>query len=379
VEGLETQDACEDRAAMTPTDTTNDPPAVSRYEYNLLRLLRFLLGYMPVEQAQTLIYSRIAPAPQCLTKTCIRLAQDTLAKAMVLKLTKSGGWRHEKFLEHQQPKLGRVWDRVPLNERTLEFSRHPLAFVAWLTSEKPTDTKEPWDASKRDLTAADELFFAFALEALRTLQDVHQTLVRKTAFEHNPFCWLFNPGDFCDRETLAIPDFAPLFQGERAVMLECLQPMLTSTWIRFERSKGQISDWRRMRQLGHAENTMLVAFLAAAQTANRTDLARFVLKATSTILGSSADLGPTYWTGGLSGTGPQRLMDRIETQRLALALPRQLERLQSWDQAARRVGYFDEEYAASQLWKQDWEAAKGDEVTARARRILEQLEPLRTG
>ena len=35
-------------------------------------------------------------------------------------------------------------------------------------------------------------------------------------------------------------------------------------------------------------------------------------------------------------------------------------------------------YAASQLWKADWEAARGDEAAAKARRLMEQLDPLRT-
>jgi hypothetical protein len=41
------------------------------------------------------------------------------------------------------------------------------------------------------------------------------------------------------------------------------------------------------------------------------------------------------------------------------------------------VGYFDEEYQASQLWKEGWEAADGDRVAARARAAVEMLEPLR--
>ncbi|MGL6074172.1 MAG: hypothetical protein ACRC8S_08425 [Fimbriiglobus sp.] len=355
------------------------PPAVSRYEYNLLRLLRFALGSMPIEQAQTLIYQRIAPAPGCLSGVCVQLAQDTLSKALVLKLAKSGGWRNERYLRKGEPTAGRIWDRVPLEERVLKFSPQPLAFMHWLTSEKPTDTKEPWDAPRGTLTGADELFFAYALESLRELNDVHNVLSRKTAFYANPFCWLFQPRDFSEREKLELPDFDTLFQGERLAMLECLQPYLTNVWIRFERGKGQITDWRRMRQVSAAEDAFLTAFLAAAQKAARPDLARFVLKTASMILGGTADLSHSYWTGGLASSAPLRLADRIETQRLALTLPRHLEILHRWDQAARRVGYFDEGYAANQLWKADWEAARGDEISAKAKKILEQLDPLRTG
>jgi hypothetical protein len=54
-----------------------------------------------------------------------------------------------------------------------------------------------------------------------------------------------------------------------------------------------------------------------------------------------------------------------------------METLEAWQDRARYVGYFDEDYQASQLWKADWEAANGDRVAARARAAVEMLEPLR--
>jgi len=368
----------------TATDTPDErpeptgPPAVSRFEYNLLRTLRFLVGHMPADQVQATIYQRVVPPPPCLSRVCVSLAQNTLSTALVLSLVRAGGWRREKFLRGDQPVAGRVWERVPLGERALGFSRQPLAFAYWLTAEKPTDAALTWDGASAPLTGADELFFAYALDALRPLHDVHPTLVRKPAFERNPLCWLLSPADFCETDTLELPDFAPLFRGERAAILECLQPVLARRWVRSERGKGQIADWRRMRHLGHAEQATLSAFLKAADAERRQDLARFVLKAATTVLGGTAELTPDYWTGGLQGSGPQRLADRLETQRIALALPRQLTQLQEWDRAARRVGYFDDDYAASQLWKADWEAARGDEAAAKARRLMDQLDPLRT-
>ena len=88
-----------------------------------------------------------------------------------------------------------------------------------------------------------------------------------------------------------------------------------------------------------------------------------VLKTLSTVL-SAADLAPSYWLGGLHGSGPPRLADRLETHRAGLAVPRQAETLARWDRQARSVGYFDEGYAASQLWKEDWESHRGTEVAA---------------
>ena len=58
---------------LLPAPEPAGPPAVSRFEYNLLRILRFLLGSMPADQAQTLVYAKFQPAPPCLTRTCVRL------------------------------------------------------------------------------------------------------------------------------------------------------------------------------------------------------------------------------------------------------------------------------------------------------------------
>ena len=355
---------------------TSGPPAVSRFEYNLLRILRFVLGHMPADQAINLVYAKL-PAPPCLSRVCVRIAQDTLAKATVLHLAKAGGWRRERFLADGQPTEGRVWERLPLELRKLRFGPSPLAFLMWLTAEKPTDTTDRWDAHG-GLTPADELFFLMAYDQLKSEPEVAQAVADKRCFRNNPLVRLAYAGDFATTQAPLVPDFNGCFSGVRSAILECLQPVLAWRWIRSERAKGQIGDWRRMRQQGTAELETLRAFLKAADEARRPDLARFILAANATLL-APPELGIGFWTGGLQGQGPGRLADRIETQRAALAFPRQLETLQSWERQARNVGYYEEGYAASQLWKADWEQAHGDTVAAKARGLVEGLDPLRTG
>ena len=51
-------------------------------------------------------------------------------------------------------------------------------------------------------------------------------------------------------------------------------------------------------------------------------------------------------------------------------------RLQRWQRKARGVGYLDEGYAASQLWKTDLEHNGGEELAARAASLVRQIEPL---
>ncbi|MBO0701018.1 MAG: hypothetical protein J2P46_21665, partial [Zavarzinella sp.] len=87
----------------------------------------------------------------------------------------------------------------------------------------------------------------------------------------------------------------------------------------------------------------------------------------------------TFWTGGLQGSGPPRLADRLETQRNALAVLRSAERFRAWERDARRSGYLDEDYAASKFWLGEWERFDFTTVADRAERVLQQVEPLRIG
>lgn len=353
---------------------TDSPPAFSRFEFNLLNLTKFAVGHLPAGPAANLLTGQL-PAPPCLTAECVKLVEDTLAKGTVLHLVRAGGWRREKFIRGNAPATGRVWERVPLNERQLTFSEAPLAFLMWLTAEKPTAAKVKWDARADDLTAADELFFGTVFEQLQAAEPgVAAAVASKRPFADNPLCRLYAPAEFADADPVA---FDRWVVGERAVILECLQPHLTARWVKSERAKGEIDDWGRIRRVGTSEDRTLRDFLAACDKAGRPDLARFVLTTAKTVLGAGGvDLD--FWTGGLKGPPPNRLADRLNAQRAALALPRQMDTLQAWDRKARSVGYFDDGYQVSQVWKQDWESANGDGLTATARRLIEQLEPLRT-
>ncbi len=367
------------RTAVPPTQPPepDGPRQVSKFEFALLRILRFLVGHFPPDQGLQLVRNAIT-RPECLSADAVTLVKDTLGKATVLFLTRAGGWRNDKYLRNGLPTGGRGWERIPLDERTLEFSRPVLDFLFWLTAEKVQDAKTAWDAAPKALTATDELFFAIAFDSLRSDPDVLAQLRRKDVFTRNPFCWLFAPQDVADLDTNnkpQVPDFAPMFSGVRAALLECLQTELTKRAIRSERAKGQIADWKKMRQQGQAEYAALRAYLLSAEAAKRTDLARFVLRTNAAILQS--DLTPMFWTSGLPGAAPARLADRLETQRAALAFPRQMELLDTWQQRARAVGYFDEDYQASQMWKTEWELLNGDRVNERARAAVEMLEPLR--
>lgn len=361
-------------APPTRPPEPESPRPVSRFEFNLLNVLRFFLGHFPSDRGLQLLRGN-SIRPPCLSRTAVELVQDSLSKGCVLYLVRCGGWRDDRYLRESQPLPGRSWDRSPLEDRALPFSQHVVEFLLWATAERVHDTQAPWDAPPAALTPADELFFWLAFDACRADPDLAQALRRKNAFRSNPLCWLAFPGDITDGPEPQPPSFEPCFTGLRAVILECLQTELTRRWIRSERAKGQIGDWAIMRDQGRAEFAALQSFLEAAARANRLDLARFVLNVNAALF--RTELLPIFWTGGLQGSGPSRLADRLDAQRAALAVPRQMDTLAQWQERARSVGYFDDGYAASQLWKQDWEAADGDRVAARARAAVESLEPLR--
>jgi hypothetical protein len=156
-------------------------------------------------------------------------------------------------------------------------------------------------------------------------------------------------------------------------MLEALQPELATRWVQVEGGKERITDPQVMRGLGQAQDRVLSAFLDAVEAAGRLDLARFVLRAAAQLLGTYANAG--MWSGSLQ-MGGQRLADRAATYQAAVAYLRHLERLQRWERRARVVGYFDEGYAASQLWKSDWDHYQGDALVGRAQAIIRTLDPM---
>lgn len=346
------------------------PREVSRFEFTLLNILRFFLGHHPSDRGLRDLRNQLS-RPPCLSRVAIELVQDSLAKGCVLHLTRIGGWRNDRFLRDGQPNRGRVWDRSPLEERALRFTGHVVEFLMWAASERVHETNVPWDAS--GLTAADELFFWLAFDQCRTDPDVADAMRVKSAFRDNPLCWLAFPGEMPAGSEP--PSFEPCFTGLRAAILECLQPELTRRWLRSERSKGHIGDWGAMRNQGRAEFAALSGFLEAARAASRLDLARFVLNVNTTLF--RGELQPIFWTGGLQGSGPGRLADRLDTQRAALAVPRQMDTLAAWEEAARGIGYFDDGYAASQMYKQEWEESGGERIAERARAAVAAIEPLR--
>jgi len=346
------------------------PPNVSRFEASLLRILRYFLHRYPAQQAALLIYQAI-PRPSCLRRTAVELVQDTLAKGVPMWLAR-GGWRRERHLRHGQRVEGRLWERTSPSELGLTFSRQALELLMWLTAENPNDKKPQWWSPQPEtLTPGDDLLFLLALGGL--LPPIAAPILQNLGFVQLGLCRLFYPDHFSALQTDAPIALERWTVGLGACILEALQPELARRWLDMEHTKPRQTNWLPMQLLGREQERVLTVFLDAVEKAGRLDLARFLLRVLVELLPEGATA--QRWLGGLKNAG-LRLADRSATHRAALVLLHQLERLRRWSQQARMVSYFDENYAASQLWKADWEDVQGDLLWTRGQRILHEVEPL---
>src|SRR5262249_4478950 len=207
------------------------------------------------------------------------------------------GWRRERHLRGNQVAEGRLWQRSPIAELGLHFSRHTLELLLWFTADNPEDPKSrrrtPPDA---ELTPADALVCYHAYTALRDTS-AGPALPGRLGFGMQELCWLAFPDDFVRRPADQVINFERWTSGVRACILEAMQSELARRWIEAEEHKCRLVEWQSVQQHGQAKELVLTAFLDSAQRAGRQDLARFLLVALGELLPrrpAQAD-----WTGNL--------------------------------------------------------------------------------
>jgi hypothetical protein len=344
---------------------------VSRFEANLLHLLYCFLRREPPEQSLPLVENR-CQAPPCLSGGSVRLICDALARGCTHLLAQRGAWRKERFLRGEQGRDGRLWERTRPADLGLTFSPRTPEFLIAITAQRPRD-RWSWHPDEATLADGDRVLLFFAHEALRqSVEYMTSEMPRTRPLARHGLCRLAYPEDFTGVPD--VPNFVPWTSGVGSCVLEALQCDLARRWEQVEGDKERITDPRAMQALGESQERVLTAFLDAVEAAERWDLARFVLCALARLLGPQAHAG--MWTGQLRLTG-MRLTDRAGVYGSALALVRQTARLQNWARRARSIGYFDDGYAAAQVWKADWEHYAGDTLSERARALARQLDPMR--
>jgi len=352
---------------------------VSRFESDLLHILQCFLHRTPFEQNRERI---MAPQtrPRCLSRTAVNLVQNMLSNGVTSLLAHGGGWRDERFLRDHEDTSGRLWQRTAPAQLGLTFSWRALDFLITVTACDLSAQNWSWKNGEQPLETGDQLLLALAFEACRGTSIVSQW--RSTPpFNRNALCWLLMPLEmaptltsFVDEDGAGLSlDFGPWLTPAGSSVLEAWQQKLAACWTGVELNKSRLIDAAVMQSLGNAQQRVLTAYCESLDKHHRWDLARWLLSTAATLLRGAPDA--TRWIDSLDVAG-QRLSDRNATYRGALAFVHHICELDSWRQRARSTAFFDEKYAAAQLWLRAVEQHKAEEFTLQAQQIIRQLEPL---
>ncbi len=341
--------------------------AVSRFEYNLLRVLRGILTQASLAQL-TQMLAKPGQRPPCISADAVLLLQDILAKGLVRWLARQG-WANERFLRDGAAVSGRLWERSPPASLGLKFSPWTLEFLLQLMANTLGVKKPKLD----ELELGDRLVFLHAFQALASDERAEKIQNHWPVLRSDGLCRLFFVEELIDATSPMRIDWTQWVTGQGSAILEAMQRALADRWERLETRKQTFRDVTRVRQLGASQARVLGEFLDAIDAVQRRDLARCLLDAGQRVMRDRPPL--RRWIGNLD-VKRERIADRVLIYRDALAFVHTLVRLRTWNDEAGSVGYFDESYAASQLWKADWERFDGDATTNHAAEILREAQPM---
>lgn len=342
---------------------------VSQFEANLIRILRTIVGQDPIDQSLPII-QRELERPRCLSRACVELVQDTLARGVPHLLARQG-WHRDRAIRGESVVEGRLWQRAKSEQLALEYSRNSLEFLIWLTSETPVRPGSKPKIRFEECSTGDTVLLLLAFTSLRQIEQARPNLIRIPVFLANPLVGLMFPDDFTDEEFLGAPEFGPWVEPERSWLLEAMQPWLRERWFEIETEKRQLIERESLQAVGTAQQAILETFLEAADRAGRRDLARFIMDVAGRLLRAHAGIdGNQPWFERVE-VGDLRIADRQAVYESGFVLLRSLKRFDAWNDAARSIGFYDEEYETSQLWKSDWERWNGDAVVRQAREVVQ--------
>lgn len=346
--------------------------SVNEFEARLLRILRCLMGHVPVEQVLTLFVKTIN-RPRCLSRDCVELAMDRISKGVTEWLARSG-WQQDHFLvDEDTVTSGRVWGRHATEHLGLKFSANSMEWLLWLTAENFVDPKKKPIINGERLTLGDRLLFFMTFAAVQKTQ-ADSMLLQQSVLKSHGLVWLMFPDRIAEHKITGEPDINFWFHKDHVWVLEALQTRLVNSWTKMESDKRNLSDHEYVRCAGERQAQILTAFLDAAEQTGRRDLARFLLLTGRSLIHQAG--GVTSWFQRLD-VKTLRMADRAAVYQAALAVFHSLGRLHEWNEQARAVGFYDEGYQGSQLWKSDWEQFSADETCQWARRLIQEVDPVK--
>jgi hypothetical protein len=343
--------------------------SVNRFESNLIKILYAVMGKISMANALPLISRAFRGSPpRCLSRDAIDLIEQAIRKGCINKLVNWGGWQTESFLRNSGIAKGRLWERTNPEQLGLTFSEHTLDLLIWLTNANPTGARAKWKPPKKArLKVGDQFFFFLLLGSIQHTEQ-GQRLAEHPSFSKNGLIRLYYPQLYLDRK-FPDPKFQPWVTGVGAAILEALQGPLASQWLNMERKKSTITRLDVMQRLGDEQTAVLNGLITAANNAKRHDLFRFLLQLLSGLLSEGSK--SSDWTEHLNFEGV-RMADRESSTQAALAVLHAVRSLSEQNQRFATVNFIDEDYQASQLWKQNWELLEGDRLIGLCRKVIQE-------
>jgi hypothetical protein len=338
--------------------------AVSRFEFNLLRILQCVVGTTPVDHVRTPLIQP-QPRPECLGRNAVELVKRSLATGIVMRMTRRGAWMNRRFLRRGKWVEGALWQRTSPSELGVSFSASSLELLMWLTAADGSSLAIPvWrptpESPDRPFTLGDRLL------QTSLINDWYGS----EPFISNSLIALAMPDRFAAAGVRPVPDFDGWMTESPAVIIESLQSEWADWIERGTQRKASLLDPAKARSIGDCEDLVLGGFLAAAERHRRPDLCGFFLEAGNRLLTESSSARD--WLGSVD-VRPLRLSERQQVYSSGAALPRAICQFARWHRASRSVAFFDEGYAESQCLKSMWEQADGDRLERFARRMVDEL------
>jgi len=349
------------------------PRTVTRFEANLIRITRALVGRLSLAEALPLLLRR-EKAPRCLSRDCVRLVEQTLATGLTERFARLG-WRVERHQRAQTVASGRLWERTPIEERALAFSAETLRWLIWLTSDNFADPADKPKLNLGKLQIGDRLLWLQAVFVLNHTLGVGQLMRLQGLREHALIALLF-PDLRAEQLVQHEIGFARWLQDDYAWVIEAFLPLLSDRWVQIEQAKRQSADLAQIRRVSASQQQVLEAFLEHIQRSGRWDLSLWMLTAVSTALHAVPPGEPYFPKLRTSGL---RMTERSMLYEQGLVLFRGLDRLEQHHADMQAIGFYDDEYQSSQLWKSEWERLRGDDICQLAGEVVQQNLPMRLG
>ena len=343
---------------------------VNRFENSLLQILQAVFGRGAKDRAIKNVL-READAPKCLGRDVVIVIQDILAKGSVAKLARWGGWRRERFLRGERSVTGRLWNRTPSTQLGLNFSTRTAQFLVGLTA-FPAGHAFYRKRPSKNLTLGDRWLHFAVYDSLRG-SGFEKEMQTWPIIRDNLLVQLLHARDFLDAPPKQPADMQSWLSDPAGLgMFEVLQSRLTNAWVETEQAKRALRSPEQLLRASRFHADLLGGFLSAVESIQRRDLARFLFDVWHRLLPDD-ETARAPWLESVI-VDNLRLSERAELYQQALGTFSLAERFSNWNDWARGIGYYDEEYEIAQHWKLDWEQRDGDTVTTRSRRLASQAE-----